>query len=43
MASLPKQNKNKSLDELLEDSKIKKEALEKIIKKMNTNTNSKKS
>ncbi|MFC0603820.1 hypothetical protein [Winogradskyella pulchriflava] len=40
MPSKSKQQ-NKSLDELLEDSKTKKEALKKIIKKINTNTKSK--
>lgn len=32
---------NKSLDELLKDSKTKKEALKKIIDKINTNTKTK--
>lgn len=41
MPSKSKQQQNKSLDELLEDSKTKKEALKKIIKKINTNTKSK--
>ncbi|MCX7546797.1 hypothetical protein OS188_02395 [Xanthomarina sp. F1114] len=38
MASKSKKDKLKSLEELLEDSEIKKEALKKIIAKMNTNT-----
>ncbi|MFL0354144.1 hypothetical protein [Xanthomarina sp. GH4-25] len=38
-SSKSKKNETKSLEELLEDSKIKKEALKKIIDKMNKNTN----
>lgn len=34
-----KKKTDKSLEDLLEDSRIKKEALKKIIDKMNTNTN----
>lgn len=40
MASKPKQNKDKTLEELQEDLKIKKEALRKIINKINTNNKS---
>lgn len=41
MPSKSKQKHNKSLDELLEDSKTKKEALKKIIKKINSNSKTK--
>lgn len=41
MASKPKHTKPKTLEELLEDTKIKKDALKKIIHKISTNTNHK--
>lgn len=38
----PKKERNKTLEELLQDSQTKKDALKKIIDKMNTNSKPKK-